>query len=43
MSCFQNDNTVEKMSTLVEACLYDWDVDRMLEWLEEVSLNLAGG
>ena len=33
---------VEKMSTISEACLYDWDVDRMVEWLTEVSLNLAG-
>ena len=34
---------IEKMSTISEACLYDWDVERMLEWLREVSLNLAGG
>lgn len=33
----------EKMSTLSEACLYDWDVERMVMWLREVSLNLAGG
>ena len=29
------------MSSLSEAYLYDWDVERMLVWLREVSLNLA--
>lgn len=32
----------EKMSSLSEACLYNWDVERMVMWLREVSLNLAG-
>lgn len=27
------------MSTLSEACLYDWDVERMLVWLREESLH----
>ena len=31
------------MSSLSEASLYNWDVERMLVWLREVSLNLAGG
>ena len=29
------------MSSLSEAYIYDWDVERMVMWLREVCVNLA--